>query len=91
MPFTLDPNLAPSYAQLWGTFTAACSHPGCDWTKTFQFSNGMRLEVGDPLPSGEDPNFDTCMKCKHKTLKVTTVPSTRTQTQPTGFWKVPTE
>lgn len=91
MPFTPDPTRIPSYSQLWGTFTAACGYPGCNWTKKFQFSNGMKLEVGDTLPSGEDPNFDTCMKCKRKMLKVTSVPVQTSQTQSVGFWKVPTE
>ena len=90
MPFVTDPSTVPSYAQLWGTFTATCSYPGCNWTKKFQFSNGMKLEVGDPLPSGGEPNFDTCMRCKHKMMKVTKVPEVRTQTQPNGFWKIPT-
>lgn len=91
MPFELDPATIPSAARLWGTITAACSYPGCGWKKKFQFSNGMKLQPGDPLPSGEDPEFDTCMKCKRKSLIVTSVPSEVTVNQPTGFWKVPTE
>ena len=79
------------YPTIWGTITAACQTPDCGWTKRFQFSNGMRLNVGDPLPSGEDPTFNICMKCKCKNLKVTKVPEEPVTVARTGFWKVPIE
>jgi hypothetical protein len=87
----IDPSLIPSATRIWDYLYAACDQPDCGWTKKFLFSNGMKLKPGDPLPSGEDPDFDTCMKCKRKSLKVTQVPEYPTVSQRTGFWKVPTE
>mgnify|MGYP001589051577 CR=1 FL=1 len=59
--FPVDPTTITSDALLWGTFVAVCDDPECAWTKQFPFVNAMKLEVGDYLPSGEDPNFNTCM------------------------------
>lgn len=87
----IDPTVIPSAARMWGLFKAKCSEPDCEWEKQFAFSNGMGLQIGDPLPSGDDPNFDTCMKCKRKSLKVSHVPSRPPPPGPVGFWKVPTE
>jgi hypothetical protein len=87
----IDPKLIPSGMRMWGLFKAKCDTPDCGWEKQFAFSNGMGLQVGDPLPSGGEMDFDTCMKCKRKSLKISHVPDKPRPPGPTGFWKVPTE
>jgi hypothetical protein len=85
----LDPNLIPSAALFIGDYEATCTFDGS--LKKFKFSQAMRLQVGDPLPRGDDPNFDTCNRCKRKTYRVSKVPARPAPAPPRGFWKVPTE
>jgi hypothetical protein len=86
---TIDVSQLPSYVLLFEDIEATCTVDG--WKKKFKFVNGMRLRVGDPLPRGEDPNFDTCMRCKRKSMRVTKVPEAPSPLPPRGFWRVPTE
>lgn len=92
MPYVPDLSLIPG-AAMWGIFTAECQTTGCGGQKRFYFCNGMKLKVGDPLPSGsEDPNFDKCVRCKCKSLIVSKVPDELIPVPPrTGFWKIPNE
>lgn len=92
--YDYDPNYVPSDTYLYGCYEATChdaSHASQPWVKRFSFVNGMKLDIGDPLPSGEDPNFDTCGRCKKKTLVISKVPDSLPAPQPEGFWRIPTE
>lgn len=84
-----DESLNPSMAKLWGDYEAVCTF--CGWLKKFIFSNGMKLQVGDPLPTGGEIDFETCRRCKRQVMKVTKIPELPKPAGPQGFWKVPTE
>lgn len=87
--YPIDPSYVPSDALLFEYYEATSAF--CGWIKRFPFVNGMKLEVGDAVPSGEDPNFNVCTRCKRQDLTITKVPVRMPPPPPVGFWKIPTE
>lgn len=83
-----DKRIPTATSELWDIIVAVCGT--CGLEKHVPFVNAMKLEVGDLLPSGEDLNFNTCMRCKTKNFRVTQVPDPPAPTPPRGFWKIPT-